>query len=415
MAHHIRAYPEPRQQLRTEAPRQRPHNDKYVSVFQSGIAHADITFRDPVLEQSADHYSVGVDELTVSLGSLSMLEYDAVNPGVVLRVRLRGVDGQTDQGQVGGARDWLMPNGPIGAIDQWRDAFEFKVDRTYSNLQEVVSRFYTISKAVSNYINDYGLLNPNVNVGGPYYFPAYELAAGSGREHVQMSMSENGQLTFAGTRAFWANFVIEVPERRYRRIFFASDKQYVSLHPTTGAINEDPYTVVAGHLQTNPFAPPTDPAGHTAITAANQDNLEHVYFGNANIMNSLDRRVTIEVSCSLPIKNSPMVDHGKESPDYAIARYLFHRRYSLETSDAAGAMRFATHDLGVKTLQGARDRVVFHHLRPQQKIQTLRLRLWARVRTYDAVSNKWGMKTIVCPIQNSDFWHCRLHFVHRDS
>ena len=34
------------------------------------------------------------------------------------RWRLRGVDGQTDQAQVGGARDWLMPDGPIGAIDR---------------------------------------------------------------------------------------------------------------------------------------------------------------------------------------------------------------------------------------------------------------------------------------------------------
>ncbi len=418
MAHHIRAYPEPRQQLRTEAPRQRHHSDKYVSVFQSGIAHADITFRDPVLDQSADHFSVGVDELTVSLGSLSMLEYDQANPGVLLRVRLRGVDGQTDQGQVGGGRDWLMIDGPAGSVDQWRDAFEFKVDRAYSNLQEVLSRFHSISQAVTNYINDYGLLNPNVNIGGPHYTAAYTIAPfplPAGLTHFQMFLSENGQLAIAGTRVFWANFVVEVPERRYQRIFFAADKQYVSLHPTTGAINAAPYTVVAGHLQTNPFAPPPNAAGITAITAADQKTLEHTYYANANIMNSLDRRVTIEVSCSLPIKNSPMVDHGKESPDYAIARYLFHRRYSLETSDAAGSTRIATHDLGIKTLQGARDRVVFHHLRPQQKIQTLRLRLWARVRTYDAVSNKWNMKTIVCPMENSDFWHCRLHFVHRDS
>ena len=96
MAHAIQPYSEPRQQLRTEAPRQRPHDDKYVSIFQSGEASADLTFRDPILGESADHYSVGVDELTVSLGSLSMLEYNATNPSVLLRVQLRGVDGVKD-------------------------------------------------------------------------------------------------------------------------------------------------------------------------------------------------------------------------------------------------------------------------------------------------------------------------------
>ena len=92
---------------------------------------------------------------------------------------------------------------------------------------------------------------------------------------------------------------------------------------------------------------------------------------------------------------------------------MYHRAYTLETSDAARTLRLQTHDLGAKTLQGPRDRVVFHHLRPQQKIQTLRMRLWARVKTYDAVNDRWGMKTIICPIQNSDYWHARLHFRHK--
>ena len=114
MAQAIRPYAEPRQQLRTEAPRQRPHDDKYVSVFQSGDASVDLTFRDPILSQSADHYAVGVDELTVSLGSLSMLEYSATSPSVLLRVKLRGVDGQHDGANVDGFRRWEMPDGPVG-------------------------------------------------------------------------------------------------------------------------------------------------------------------------------------------------------------------------------------------------------------------------------------------------------------
>ena len=38
------------------------------------------------------------------------------------------------------------------------------------------------------------------------------------------------------------------------------------------------------------------------------------------------------------------------------------------------------------------------------------MRLWARVKTYDEVTNTWGMKTIICPIEKSDYWHARLHF-----
>ena len=115
MAHAIRPYAEPRQQLRTEAPRQRPHDDKYVSVFQSGDASVDLTFRSPILSESADHFTVGVDELTVSLGSLSMLEYSATGGDVLLRVKLRGVDGTTDAATQ--AENWNMHDGPAGLED----------------------------------------------------------------------------------------------------------------------------------------------------------------------------------------------------------------------------------------------------------------------------------------------------------
>jgi hypothetical protein len=346
-----------------------------------------------------------------------MLEYDAANPSVLLRVKLRGVDGATDAANVDGARNWLMPDGPAGNLEQWRKAFRFSVDRAYTNLNEVLKRFDEISNAVNDYIDDVGLVNPNPLLAGPYYTAAYVFAANAGVHHFQITLNANGSIQFAGTRAFWANFVIEVPELKYQQIFFGTAKQYVSLHPTTGAINANPYTVVANDaLQTNAFAPVVDGAGivniqESAYNRAHQ--LEHKYAGPANIMNTLDRRVTIEVSCSLPIKNSPMVDHGREAPDFALARFMFHRAYTLETSDAARTLRLHTHDLGAKMLQGPRDRVVFHHLRPQQKIQTLRMRLWARVKTYDAVNDKWGMKTIICPMSKSDYWHARLHFVHK--
>ncbi len=408
MAHNIQAYPQPREQLRTEAPRQRPHNDKYVTVFQSGIAHVDLTFRDPLLTESADHFAVGVDELTVSLGSLSMIEYNATRPTVLFRVRLRGVDNAVDARP---GMNYLMVDGPAGNLNQWRDAFEFKVDRPYTNLQEILARINTISGVVTNYIRTYGLQNG----GGAYY--TYQVGPTGNHQHLKITLSENGNLVFRGSRAFWANFVIEVPERRYQQIFFGKDKQYVSLHPITGAIVAEPYNEFAGQLETIALDPVLSAADLATITNIALDAPEHnhIYAGDANLMNTIDRRVTIEVSCSLPIKNSPMVDHGKESPDFALARYLFHRRYSLETGDGADLMRIATHDLGAKTLQGPRDRVSYHHLRPQQKIQTLRLRLWARVRTYDANTNVWGMKTIICPIENSDYWHCRLHFKHHDS
>ena len=414
MAHAIQPYAEPRQQLRTEAPRQRPHDDKYVSIFQSGSASADLTFRDPILGESADHFSVGVDELTVSLGSLSMLEYNKTNPSVLLRVQLRGVDGAANA-----QANWYMPDGVgVGNEEQWRNAFSFKVDRAYTNLNEVLSRLNEIAEAVNGYCRA-GLANPGGGAAA-IFTAAYVPHAGGGQSYLHISMTANGSIRIAGSRAFWANFVIDVPEERYRETFFGTAaKRYVSLHPITGAIVAEPYTSIlvlgAYVLRTNAFAPAiADPATILAAGGQNVDLQGHTYTAASNILNTLDRRVTIEVSCSLPIKNSPMVDHGQEAPDFALARFMFHRAYTLGSDTQADQIRIETHNLGSKMLQGPRDRVVFHHLRPQQKIQTLRMRLWARVRTYDVATKKWSMKTIICPMSTPDYWHARLHFLHKD-
>ena len=40
----------------------------------------------------------------------------------------------------------------------------------------------------------------------------------------------------------------------------------------------------------------------------------HTIVLGACVFSAMERRVALEVGCSLPIKNSPMVDHGKESP-----------------------------------------------------------------------------------------------------
>ena len=96
-----------------------------------------------------------------------------------------------------------------------------------------------------------------------------------------------------------------------------------------------------------------------------------------NLCNTLDRRVTVELSCSLPLKNSPMIDHGKESLDYTLGRWVFQREMSIQTTlnETNVKSHLISHDFGIKQLQDSTKRVTYHHLRPQQKIQVVRLRL----------------------------------------
>jgi hypothetical protein len=385
-----------------EAPSQKMHTDKYVSAFTTGTATVDMSFRNPILPKSADHFKVGIDELTVNLGNLSMLEYGTND--VLFRVLRRGNNlGEVDN-------DFQMIDGPVGYENQWRDAFEFKIDRAYLTILEILERCTEIATAVGTFIREEGIVQPG-GVGAALWTMPF--AAGAGNfEHFRVSVTTNGQLRFSGNRIFWANFTVEVPLEKYRSIVFSDiTKRYISLHSGTGNEIAEPYTVnlPAGTLTAAIYAGNWNVVGDPAKV----NSLEYV--GSGNLLNTLDRRVTLEVGCSLPLKNSPLVDHGEEAPDFVIGRFMFHQPYSMMNSadSAITVPQITVPHLGTLTVQGPRDRVVYHHLQPQQKIQVLRLKLWARVRTFSLTKKTWGMKTIVCPVNDMDYWHLRLHFVEK--
>ena len=150
-------------------------------------------------------------------------------------------------------------------------------------------------------------------------------------------------------------------------------------------------------------------------------NKSHTFLATNCLLSSLDRRVSIELGASLPMLNSPMVDHNQETPDFVLGRWMFPRNAESIITGGSGltgtsnTVSITQKDvMGVLTLQGAKDRVLYHTLRPQAKLQTVRLRLFARVRTYNEALDTWAMKTFAVPTNKTDWWHARLHFVSKD-
>ena len=138
------------------------------------------------------------------------------------------------------------------------------------------------------------------------------------------------------------------------------------------------------------------------------------YTSHASIFSTLERRVALEVGCSLPIKNSPMIDHQKETPDFVLARWIWRSDGRVETNDRGGSRRYGSLMPACIEYQGPRDRITYHELQAQAKIQTLRIRLFARVRQFSATEEKWTMRVIVMPTNATDWWHARIHFVSKD-
>jgi hypothetical protein len=272
---------------------------------------------------------------------------------------------------------------------------------------EVLSRCTQIATSLNTFVRE-GLVNGGA--GGDLYIT--EVAVGADYDAFEIALTTNGQLRFSGNKVFWANFLIEFPTDKYRQILFNDpDRQYVAIHPGTGALIDAPYVYNGANQEymVGPMNPVWD---------GNVNPIDYVraveYVGTGNVLNMLDRRVTLEVGTSLPIKNSPMIDHGVEAPDYILGRYMFHQPYTLIADESANGITLQIPGLGTRQMQGPKDRVCYHHLRPQQRIQNIRVRLWARVRSYDQPTQKWGMKTIECPVEGGDFWHLKLHFVEKN-
>lgn len=420
MAHHILPQHRPHEQLRTEPPSQRPHTDKYVSAFVSSSNQVDMTFTNPILQESADHFRVGVDELTINSASLSLLDYE--NPDQVL------------------FRIIKIPEIVLGVLQPdltapfWGHAdadtlqsFTFQISRRYRSMGEIYDRFRSISQAVGTYVQNTGLVaarNYNViskgNLDGAVINEA-NIRTNSVFTTFSISITPGGSIKFSGNKLFWANFAIHIPLEKYRKLLTDDTREFLGIDPQTGAfhtiyVGPNPVDGTTRYDQPIIPFPGWTPALPTAATKKSWIEEEILFLqqesitGTPNIYSTLDRRVSIEVGCSLPIKNSPMMDHGKESPDFVIGRFhlprmdvrgIDHEKQELRTIGVMGPLH----------LQGPKDRICYHHLGPQQKIQQMRLRLWARVRTYDAAQKTWGMKTIMYPVDSSDYWHIRLHFI----
>ena len=125
----------------------------------------------------------------------------------------------------------------------------------------------------------------------------------------------------------------------------------------------------------------------------------------------------MEMGCSLPVKNSPMVDHQKETPDFVLGRWILKPNLLMQSEQnntVTEVRRFTTAVSTTVEHQRPNDRIVYHELLPQQKLQVLRVRLFARVRQFSDRDDSWTMRVIEMPTKRTDWWHARLHFVSKD-
>ena len=418
----------------------RTTDSRYVSVFADSTPDVDITFMIPFLARPSDHYLVGVDNLTISLSALGILETDS-NPAKnvimqVLRRRRDGTDPVTDQPPAEFV-DTNLHNSGVFSQD--------KLGYHILSMNEFILQLDSYGAAISEYI-EYNMETRFQAEQAQFYIWRYPAKAALNNDkvtrHLGFYLTPDGRLAICASKVFWSLFFIHIPVRKYQKILGLDE--FVSITPINGYKLGSPNSSVpvarkpiitvlqTGNWTMNDFETDVDSIlisqGWYDLLNANDEDLESQILGKFNILisqncllSSLDRRVSIELGASLPIKNSPMIDHNQETPDFVLGRWMFPRNIDTEITcgeslkGVSPQVRISQRDHnGVITLQSSTDRVLYHALRPQDKIQTVRLKLYARVRNYNETTDKWGMHTVAVPTNDTDWWHTRLHFASKD-
>jgi len=431
---------------------------KFVTCFADARPDVDITFRDVLLSRPTDHYLVGIDNFSMTSTGLSMIEplsgdYEALirivankTPDVYQTAGEAAVPAYV--GDTSTSLDAGFVQTPHN-LSYMRVAvpgynFEVKTTEVQLSVQQLMHRLNELGASVNLFMQQ-GLATGG-GFGGEFGYS--QNPVGEDTEHLRFDVRSDGRLEIRGTRAFWGCFSIEVPSPQYQFGFWgdrqASDdndfelRRFLSVNPVTGAstfnkIKVNPAKIPGGNLDAGQRAYngrtifggtpqaitiATDLGGVNANTFNVHTQATHseliTITSQASIFSTLERRVALECGCSLPIKNSPMIDHQKETPDFVLGRWIWRTDSRIESNDAGGSRRYGSLMPACIEYQGPQDRITYHELQAQAKIQTLRIRLFARVRVFDATAETWTMRVIRLPTNATDWWHARIHFVSKD-
>jgi hypothetical protein len=443
-----------------------PTETKYVTLLADARPDVDITFRDAVLTRPTDHYLVGVDNFTLCSSGFSMIEprLDRNHTDLIRIVRkpaemvagLHNATAELPRG-VRTIERLIFDHGATitGFLDAGINA---RIDSTViiTSVQQLLERLNRMADIVNTAMH-IGIAQQTLQ---GHILRGYAPVANEETAHLKFRVSRDGRLIIEGTNAFWTIFAIEVPSLQNQYGFYGPElgtvnpfysqtgRRYLTMDSHTGQISFG--NMVA--IRTRPYTPPADAneinhnsvalseATARVLTVENfhhdgglvelqthimnitdytngvnlQSGFKRTVFLDGNILSALDRRVALELGTSLPVKNSPMVDHQKETPDFVLARWILKPQLLLITNDQG---QVPTHSTAISTTvehQGASDRITYHELMPQQKLQVLRVKLYARIRRFDEATESWSMRVIELPTTSTDWWHVRIHFVSKD-
>ena len=170
----------------------RTSESRFVSVFADSVPDTDITFMVPFLKRPTDHYVVGVDNLTISLSALGLLDSDdEVILQIIRRRRVGGAGGNQNNPFSGAAVNFLPTAMSLdGAFSQQ------KLGIIILTLNEFLIRLDTFASQISYEIESVGLTDAD-NIFT--YAPSTAKDQGHSSRHLGFWITPDGRLAVDGS------------------------------------------------------------------------------------------------------------------------------------------------------------------------------------------------------------------------
>ena len=403
-------------------------DSRYVTILSDSTNYSDITFKDAakgLLPRSSKNYEVGVDNFTLKLSSFSMLEQAAIVPPA-------NAVAQYARAKEAVVFEFLRvnqpnQNAPYPANTQLafpsayymytnneqlqRQYFQVRTDtnQIYHTVAELFQKIKDVCNNVSDTFND------------PYNAAHVDL------RRVVATINTAGIITISAPQYFWHWYMIHIPNKQYQHLFLGNlfdphkNQSLIIMRADTGAIVDvaHPAVVFAGGGATAAIVPQAvNNVGNYTVASGQQLVAPAAAFGRQDFkyngsLFGFDRRIAIEIGSSLPLTQSALIEDNIESSDYILGRFMYQTSLSHTMDDQSfngQGIRMNTMNNNIIEFMNGTQRVMYHRLSPQDKISTMRLHLFARVRTYDETNNDYKLVSVKLPTVFGDWWHIRLHF-----
>ena len=379
-----------------------------MAIEQVGKSTVEAYFKEPFLDEQA-HYVVCCSGLVVPMMSTRLLPISAMVDLFVVQRRNAGQD-ITDQGHVGlnGANLPLNQRVDQNAVG----TFNLR-SLPMHNLSDVLMLLSSWSATFEQEYRNVGI--------SPIHYGATAVAAnGDTTPALATGFLAGSTVAAVGHMISWGISPSGVILITLNPIF--SNHFYISFSPTGCAIlglDDKITTIAVTQNQVNGVIARFGEGlkdGANVILPATVSSPVTIFF-NRSLLETCESRLSVHLESAFPVNKTIVSDNLQEKSSYDLASFVLKNSSTstifMDGTNVENKHTFtSSSNTGQLVLQSRSEMPTqWTPLLDVRYLRTLRLRLYLKIRTFNAATKTWSVEKKEFPVAENDRWTCDLRFI----